>query len=120
MKSTAIDVRSYIEEQPEEWRDALTRLRAECRKQLRGYSEAMQHGMPSYRRAGQVEVGFAKQARYLSFYVLQQPVLDANRPRLEGLDVGKGCIRYRRPHQIDWAVVTDLLAETAASDAEVC
>ena len=120
MKSTAVDVPSYIDEQPEAWRDALERLRAACRKHLRGYSEAMVYGMPSYSRGGQVEVGFAKQARYLSLYVVKQPVLDANRRRLEGLDVGKGCIRYRQPHQIDWAVVNDLLAETAASDAEIC
>ena len=120
MKSTAVDVASYIDEQPEAWRDALARLRAACRDQLHGYSEAMVYGMPSYSREGQVEVGFAKQARYLSLYVLQQPVLDANRRRLEGLDVGKGCIRYRQPHQIDWAVVNDLLAETAAGDAEIC
>ena len=96
MKSTAVDVPSYIDEQPEAWRDALERLRAACRKHLRGYSEAMVYGMPSYSRGGQVEVGFAK------------------------LDVGKGCIRYRQPHQSDWAVVNDLLAETAASDSEIC
>ena len=120
MKSTAVDVPSYIEEQPEAWRDVLQRLRAACRQHLRGYSEAMAYGMPSYSRAGEVEVGFAKQARYLSLYIVKQPVLDAHRARLEGLDVGKGCIRYRQPHQIDWAVVDDLLAETAASDAEIC
>jgi len=120
MKSTAPDVRTYIEEQPYEWRAALKKLRAACRKHLPGYSEAMAYGGPCYSRDGQIEIAFAKQVRYLSFYVLKQPVLDANRSRLAGLDVGKGCIRFRRPQQIDWSVVTDLLTESAASEADIC
>ena len=120
MNSNA-DVRRYIESQPDEWRPALKRLRAACRKHLRrGYSEHFQYGMPGYQRDGEGEIGFAKQARYLSFYVLKKPVLDAHRAELVGLDVGKGCIRYRRPDQIDWDVVATLLQETAASAAEIC
>lgn len=120
MQSLAADVEHYIEEQPEQWRSPLEQLRSLCRELLEGYSEGMAYGMPSYSRDGQVELGFAKQARYLSLYVAKQPVLDAHRARLAGLDVGKGCIRYRRPEQIDWAVETDLIAHTAASDADIC
>ena len=120
MKSAAADVTAYIEDQPEAWRGSLEQLRAACRKHLRGYSEAMEYGMPSYSRQGQVEVGFAKQAKYLSLYVLKEPVLDAHRSRLVGLSVGKGSIRYRKPDQIDWTVIADLLADTAASDEEIC
>ena len=119
MNSNA-DVKRYVDSQPDEWRPALKRLRTACRKQLLGYTEVFEYGMPGYQRGGTGEIGFAKQARYLSFYVLKKPVLAAHRAELVGLDVGKGCIRYRRPDQIDWDVVNDLLAQTAASNAEVC
>jgi uncharacterized protein YdhG (YjbR/CyaY superfamily) len=120
--SSATDVARYIEEQPEGWQAALRRLRAACREHLSGYEEVMAHGMPSYRRDDETEaeVAFAKQQQYLSFYVLKQPVLDAHRAELDGLDVGKGCIRYRKVDQIDWGVVAGLLRDTASSDADVC
>jgi uncharacterized protein YdhG (YjbR/CyaY superfamily) len=120
MKDTAPDVRTYIAKQPEEWQPTLTALRAACRQHLEGYEEAMAYGMPSYLRAGRPEVSFAKQARYLSVYILREAVLEAHRSRLVGLDVGKGVIRYRRPDQLDWVIVADLLRDTAAADGEVC
>jgi uncharacterized protein YdhG (YjbR/CyaY superfamily) len=115
-----LDVRGYIAAQAQDWQPALRCLRAACRKQLAGYAEVIAYGMPSYRRAGTIEVSFAKQARYLSLYVLNQAVMEAHRAQLAGLSMGKGCIRFRSPEQIDWAVVSDLLAETAASDAGIC
>jgi uncharacterized protein YdhG (YjbR/CyaY superfamily) len=120
MRSTAADVVRYIAEQPEEWQPTLKELRARCRNQLRGFTEGMAYGMPSYERRGQVEVGFGKQARYLSLYILKQPVFEAHRADLSGLSLGKGCIRYRRPDQVDWAVVSLLLADTYASTDAIC
>jgi uncharacterized protein YdhG (YjbR/CyaY superfamily) len=120
LKSAASNVDDYIAGQPDAWRQALGELRAACRTYLAGYDEVMEHGMPTYRRGDQGEVAFARQARYLSLYILRQSVLEAHRSRLSGLDVGKGCIRYRRPAQIDWPVVADLLLDTAAGAGEVC
>jgi len=120
MSSREVDVARYIDEQPEEWRPALKKLRAACRRELRGYTEKMAYGMPSYVRDELVEVGFAKQARYLSLYILKQPVFDAHRADLAGLSLGKGCIRYRRPDQIDWSVVSKMLSETRASTDDIC
>jgi uncharacterized protein YdhG (YjbR/CyaY superfamily) len=120
MRSTAADVASYIVDQPKEWQPTLNRLRNTCRRQLRGYTESLAYGMPSYERGGQVEVGFGKQARYLSLYILKQPVFEAHRAELKGLSLGKGCIRYRRPEQIDWVVVSRLLADTHASTDAIC
>jgi uncharacterized protein YdhG (YjbR/CyaY superfamily) len=113
-------IKSYIDEQDPEWQPALKKLRALCRRELRGFAEGIAYGMPSYSRAGQVEVSFAKQARYLSLHILQKPVLDAYRKQLAGISVGKGCIRYRRPDQIDWHLVASLLADANASLAAVC
>ena len=119
MKSTAENVTTYIDEQPKEWQPALRKLRAACRSQLRGYTEGMSYGMPSYEHGGEVEVSFA-QARYLSLYILKQPVLDAHRAELDGLSLGKGCVRFRRPGDVNWAVISALLAESYASPSRIC
>jgi uncharacterized protein YdhG (YjbR/CyaY superfamily) len=120
MKSSAADVARYIAEQPKDWQPTLKRLRTACRSQLRGYAEGMAYGMPSYARGGVIEVGFAKQARYLSLYILKQPVFEAHRAELTGLSLGKGCIRYRQPDQVDWGIVSSLLAATCASRDPIC
>ena len=78
----------------------------------------MQYGMPSYSKDGTIEVGFNSQKNYISFYVLKKDVVDKYRDQLR--DVGKSCIRYRRPDQIDFAIVEKLLEETADSPAAIC
>jgi uncharacterized protein YdhG (YjbR/CyaY superfamily) len=120
MRSAAPTVAAYINEQPDDWRPVLKKLRAACRRGLDGYTEAMAYGMPAYSRDGQIEVTFGKQAHYLSLYILKQPVFEAHRVDLTGLSLGKGCIRYRRPDQIDWSVVASLLSDTHASACEIC
>jgi uncharacterized protein YdhG (YjbR/CyaY superfamily) len=118
--SAAADVGDYLAAQPDEWRPTLERLRARCRRHLRGFTEEIAYKMPSYRRGERTEVAFAKQARYLSLYVMDQGVLDAHRAALAGLDLGKGCIRYRRPDQVDWRVVDALLRAVAAAPGDAC
>ena len=80
----------------------------------------MRYGMPGYSRDGEVEVGWASQARYLSLYITRTDVLDAHRDRLTGLDVGKGCVRYRNPSDVDLGVVDAMLTATAATRGPVC
>ncbi|MGO9457817.1 MAG: iron chaperone [Acidimicrobiales bacterium] len=120
MKSAAETVKTYIEGQPDEWRPTLRRLRALCRRELAGYEEDMSYGMPSYSQNGKVAVAFAKQSEYLSLYILAKPVLDAHRAELTGLSVGKGCIRFRRAGQLDWALVGRLLSESRSTSAPIC
>ena len=58
-----------------------------------------------------MEVAFASQKRYIAFYILKQPVVDAYRGELVGLSVGKGCIRCPKPEKVDFTVITKLLRE---------
>jgi Domain of unknown function (DU1801) len=76
--------------------------------------------MPAYVLDGQAEVAFAKQVQYLSLYIIKKKVLDAHRLELRGVSTGKGCIRFKRPDQIDWALVGNLLRETAKSNDQPC
>ncbi|MEU0281613.1 iron chaperone [Streptomyces sp. NPDC088147] len=120
VQSQADDVDGYLAEVPEERKEALTRLRALCRAELRGFTEVMAYGMPAYERNGTGEIAFASQKQYISFYVLRGDVRESFAGRLAGHDMGKGCLRFRRPERIDFELLRDLLRATAAGPGKVC
>jgi uncharacterized protein YdhG (YjbR/CyaY superfamily) len=120
VRSDAATVGEYIAAAPEERRDALRLLHRLCSEELTGFDEVMRYGMPGYLRAGEVEVGFASQKQYLALYILRQAVMDEHAERLAGLSLGKGCIRFRRPEQIDPESVRALLAAVVADTGPVC
>lgn len=121
MQSKAETIEAYLEEIPPERREALTRLHHLCTTVLTGYAALMASGMPSYQRpGGEIEVAFASQKNYISLYILKSEVLDWHRAELSHLSLGKGCIRYRKPDQIDFALVERLLEESRQSTARAC
>ncbi len=120
MQSDAPDVDLYLQQVPEQRRATLVALRELCREILAGYEERMQYGMPIYLRDGAGEVGFACQKQYISLYIAKADVLDAHRAALAGLSVGKGCIRFRRPEQLDFGVIRSLLEAARASSERPC
>ena len=122
MQSRVKDVTTYIKEAPPERREVLTRLRDLCRATLTGFEETMEYGGPSYKRNGEVEVGFASQKNFIGLYILRTDVMNAHRDRLKGrgISLGKGAIRYSRPERIDFDVVESMLRGTVESTGPVC
>ncbi|MFE6856215.1 DUF1801 domain-containing protein [Streptomyces sp. NPDC057674] len=100
--------------------EALRRLRELCREELPGFTESMAYGMPVYERDGSAEIAFASQKQYISFYLMRGDVREAFAERLAGEDMGKGCLRFRKPERIDFALVRDLLRATAVRPGTVC
>jgi uncharacterized protein YdhG (YjbR/CyaY superfamily) len=121
LKSEATTVEEYLADVPEERRPGLETLRSLCLEELAGYEGGMQYGMPSYSRDGSaVEVAFASQKKYISLYMMRESVARTNAHLLDGLSVGKGCIRFKRPEQIDPTVVRPLLSGSAADSGPIC
>ena len=120
MKSDAETVDDYVARVDEQWRPVVERLRSTCLAHLDGYQEVMAYGMPAYVVDGDVEVGFARQVRYLSFYIAKKGVLDARRGEFHDLSLGKGCIRFTRPEQVDWSLIEVLLRDTVTSVERPC
>jgi uncharacterized protein YdhG (YjbR/CyaY superfamily) len=116
------DVDAYVEQAPENRREGLRLLRDLCREHLPGFTEIVRYRMPGYVRKqdAEGEIGFAAQRHHLSFYVTRTDVMAAHRDRLTGLDVGKGCIRYRRTDQVDVDVVRSILEMTASTRGPIC
>ena len=111
---------SYLLTVPGDRREILQPIRAACIERLSGFDEAMRYGMPTYLRDGVAELAWASQKQHISLYVMRTDVLAAHQDRLAGLSVGKGCIRYRRPAQVDLAVVESMLTMTALARGPVC
>ncbi|WP_406284576.1 iron chaperone [Embleya sp. NBC_00896] len=120
VRSEENDVVGYLAGMPEGRREALTRLRQLCRAELTGFDEVMAYGMPVYERDGTAEIAFAGQKHYISFYLMRSDVREAFEERLAGQDMGKGCLRFRRPESIDFDLLRDLLKATAARPGKVC
>ncbi|GHG86277.1 iron chaperone [Streptomyces lanatus] len=118
--STADDVDAYLAEVQPERAEALTKLRELCRAELQGFSEDMKYGMPTYQRDGEPEIAFASQRQYISFYLMRTDVRDAFEERLAEQDMGKGCLRFRKPEKIDFELVRDLLRATASGPGPIC
>ena len=112
MPSKAADVHAYIAEAPPERAEALNRLRDLARRVLTGYAEGMTYGMPTYARGGQAEFAFANQKSYLALYVMNQDAVAACAEGLAGHDMGKSCLRFRKPEAVDYALVERLLVAT--------
>lgn len=119
VQSRATDVDAYLAEVPDDRKVVLARLRELCRAELEGFAEVMAYGMPTYQRDGVAEIAFASQKQYLSFYLLRGDVRDAFAERLAGQDMGKSCLRFRRPDSVDLDLVRDLLRATAAASGPV-
>lgn len=122
MQSKPKSVAAYIKESPAQRQEALKQLRTLCRVNLTGFKESMVDGMPCYSRDGLVEVGFASQKNFIGLYILRSDVMRSHRYLLnvQGITFGKGCIRYSRPENIDFAVVEKMLRATAQSSGPVC
>jgi uncharacterized protein YdhG (YjbR/CyaY superfamily) len=119
MTSKATDVASYIQEVPVERRAALEKLHSLCQKNLPGYQEVMEFGMPGYRRNGSLELSFASQKQYIALYV-KPTVVNEFRGELAVASVGKSCIRFKKPEEIDFAVIAKLLRRTEATPPCSC
>ena len=120
MISKAPDVETYIEEVPAARRPALQKLRTLCRRHLAGYQECMEYGMPVYKRNGVMEISFANQRQFIAVYVLKQDVLDQFRDTLGASSIGKGCVRFAKPEQIDYAVLEQVFRKTVESTSGPC
>ncbi|WP_190095045.1 iron chaperone [Streptomyces griseoflavus] len=120
VQSSAQNVDAYLAEVPDGRRDVLARLRELCRAELRGFDEVMAYGMPVYERGGVAEVAFASQKQYISFYLMRGDVRDAFAERLAGRDMGKGCLRFRKPEGVDFVLLRELLRAVAAAPGAVC
>jgi uncharacterized protein YdhG (YjbR/CyaY superfamily) len=95
-------------------REALTVLGAIVLDEAPDAVETMKYRMPTYEYEGRVLCAFASQKQYMSLY-MDTGVVEQHRADLDGLSVGKSCIRFRKLDKLPLETVRLMLRETLQS-----
>jgi hypothetical protein len=136
MTSAAKTVPEYLDALPEDRRAALTKVRAVLRKHLpKGFAEQMLYGMicyvvpfnlyPSgYHVTPDTPLpfgGLASQKNYMSVYLWTADGMRAwleqqFQARGKRLDMGKGCIRFKKLDDLPLDVIGEAFAKVSVAD----
>lgn len=132
MKSTSLSVNDYLQQVPEERRPAFQTLREICQKNLKGFEECMSYGMvgyvvpmkdypAGYHCAPNTPLPFVNLASQKNFIALYHMGLYADTELLDWfvkeypnhakgkLDMGKSCIRFKKPDDIPFKLIEQLM-----------
>jgi uncharacterized protein YdhG (YjbR/CyaY superfamily) len=107
------EVDEYITMLPAERREALTALRKLIHCSVPLARETMDYKMPTFVVGVAPVCSMASQSRHLALYICNPAVMDRHRKALAHLDLGKGCIRFKRLEDLPIEAVEKLLREVA-------
>jgi uncharacterized protein YdhG (YjbR/CyaY superfamily) len=140
MTSKATTPEQYIKELPAERKESMTKLRETVLKNLpKGFKEIMSYGMIGYVVPHEIYPGgyhcdprlplpfvnIASQKNFIALYhmgIYSNPELlkwfttEYPKHSLSKLDMGKGCIRFKKPEHIPYKLVGDLIKKISVKD----
>jgi uncharacterized protein YdhG (YjbR/CyaY superfamily) len=140
MQSKATTVDAYLSELPEDRQKAISKLRSVIKKNLpKGFKEGMGYGMMGYSVPHSIYpagyhcnpkdplpfAGLASQKNSINFYhmgIYADPKLlkwftDAYAKAGVGkLDMGKSCIRFKKPEHIPFELIGELCSKMTVDD----
>ncbi|SHG15865.1 protein of unknown function (DU1801) [Flavobacterium fluvii] len=144
MQSTAKTVNDYLEELPEERKAAFSKLRNSILNTIpKGFEEQMSYGMlgyvvphsiypDGYHCSPKLPLPFISIGSQKNFIVLHHLGIYANPELLEWftneypkhgnykLDIGKGCIRFKKMDQIPFDLIAELAGKISVEDWIEC
>ena len=114
MQSTATTPSEYLAELEHDWRrETLLALRELVKKAAPEALEGIAYGMLSYTFAGKTLFSLHAQRNYVSLYVGDIRKIDRDGAMLAGLDLGKGCIRFKKSVSVGDTGIKGFIAEAA-------
>ena len=140
MTSEAKTTAQYIKELPAERKEAVLKLREVVLKNIpKGFKETMSYGMlgyvvphelyrPGYHCDPKLPLPFvsiASQKNFIAFYhmglygdqkLLQWFVDEYPKHNKAKLDMGKSCVRFKKPEQIPYALIGDLMKKITVQE----
>ncbi|MCF8253104.1 MAG: DUF1801 domain-containing protein [Bacteroidia bacterium] len=139
MQSKALTVDEYLNEIPEERKPAISKLVAICRSELQGFEERMSYGMigyvvpfsiypKGYHVTPELPLPFVNIASQKNFIALYHMGLYGNKTLLDWfvseypkhskkkLDMGKSCIRFKKPEDIPFDLIEELMKKIKLED----
>ena len=115
VKARTID--EYLAPLSSEKRAALEKLRRDIRSAAPGAEECISYGIPAFRLAGRMLVGFGARANHCSFYPWSGATVKAHGKELERYDTSPGTIRFRTDEPLPAALVRKLVKARIAENA---
>lgn len=123
VQSAAPTVDAFMLEVGPERLPYIQAMREACLKMLPGWEERMEYGMPAYGPFGDKVVGvaFNNQKQHVAFYA-GETAIKAFEAELAvpGIDCGKGCVRYKNPKKMDFAVIEAMLKDVYDRHEPAC
>lgn len=140
MISKATTPEQYIAELPEDRQEAISELRKTIRKNLpKGFEESMQYGMLTYvvphstypagyhcdPKQALPFVSLASQKNFIAIYhmgvyampdLLQWFTTEYPKHSKAKLDMGKSCMRFKKPAQIPYQLIGELMKKISVKD----
>jgi uncharacterized protein YdhG (YjbR/CyaY superfamily) len=140
MQSKATTVEAYIAELPEDRKKAIAKLRSVIKKNLpKGFKEVMGYGMMGYSVPHSLYpagyhcnpkdplpfIGLASQKNFIAVYhmgIYADPKLlkwftDAHaKASAKKLDMGKSCMRYKKPEDIPYELIGELASKITVDE----
>ena len=144
MQSTAKTVEEYLNELPEERKVALSTLRNSILKTIpKGFNEEMSYGMLGYVVPHSIYpsgyhcnpklplpfMNLASQKNFIAFYhmgiyaipeLLEWFTTEYPKHSSQKLDMGKGCIRFKKIDQIPFDLIAELAGKMSVKDWIEC
>lgn len=140
MQSKASTPDEYFATLPEDRRDAMAQLRKVIKKNLpKGFQEVMNYGMPGYVVPHKIYpagyhcdpklplpfLGLASQKNSINFYhmgIYADPKLlkwftsEFPKHSKKKLDMGKSCVRFKKPEDIPYDLIGELVSKMSPQD----
>ena len=140
MQSTATNVEAYLEELPQDRKDAINKLRKEIKKHLpKGFKETIGYGMIGYvvphslypkgyhcdPKLPLPYMSIASQKNFIAVYHMgvyaDKKLFDwftgAYAKEVPGkLDMGKSCIRFKKPESIPFKLIGELAGKLTVEE----
>ena len=115
MLSDAESVEEYLEQLPDDWRrETLQDLRSIISQEAPNLSEVIHYKMLGYCLEGDFAFHLNVQRNYVSYYVGDASSIDPTGELLEGLSVGKGCIRFTKTKAVGETKIRQFIRKAVA------
>jgi uncharacterized protein YdhG (YjbR/CyaY superfamily) len=103
------DIDAYLASQPQDFSQALQRIREIVQETVADADEAFVYGVPGFKLNGKSLVCYAGFKNHCGFYPLSPVVIQSFASELEKFDIAKGTIRFRPEMPIPKGLIKQLL-----------
>ena len=111
MLSSATTPKEYLEQLEDDWRaHTLKALRQLILQQAPEFTERINYKMLCFGSEDVAAFHLNAQKNYVSLYVGNAAKIDPDGPLLAGLDVGKGCIRFKKSNSVSDTQIDKFIA----------